>query len=185
LQRTNKKKSTGKLILVKTLIAIAGLLISSALFIIYSHRYNYIYQYGPATGIVLSGIGLITLWDSDKPVVSKWHRVLFGIVFGLILFSFLIALITLRTMYTNYQLHKYGAKARGIVIDIETHTSPRTRTSYHAIVKYNFDKKTYWQDILDNQHLYKYGDSLLLKCSSHDPEIIVVVSHTSALKTEY
>jgi hypothetical protein len=78
--------------------------------------------------------------------------------------------------YKKNELDKYGVVVKGRVIDIE---KSGFRTShYYAIFEYSFDKVKYLQSINDDEHAFKFLDSLTIRCSSHDPELCRVTAYS-------
>jgi hypothetical protein len=124
-----------------------------------------------------SVIALAVMWLDKSNNLNR-----LGVLKNFIPISFLLltyyVLTKVESSYLNDQLHKHGVVAKAHVTAFnETHG--RWGTHYHAIIEYKIKETSYTQSLNNDDNIYKANDSLLLICSSLDPEIFSVISKSS------
>jgi len=162
-----------------TFIASSLLLAGCYFYIFYSYRYGYWYEYLPFISVLAPLIWLFVIWlkynDKQRGIQS-----LNSFLLAVACFCVLYALSFLQKKYLAFQIARYGITTGAKVIG-ETRSSTRRNIYYHAIIRYQCNQNTYLQSLSNNDHFYKYGDSLRIVCSSVNPEILKVVGYKPAL----
>lgn len=125
-------------------------------------------------------VWLFIIWIKyDK--LPRWLQLITTLASVGILLLIIFTLSTVQGKYFDYQLKNYGVTISAKVIG-ETQERPKSTTYYHAIIRYQCNQTTYLQSLSNNDHFYKYGDSLRIVCSSVNPEILKVVGYKPALE---
>jgi len=130
--------------------------------------------------VFFSFVWLFIIWIRyDK--LPRWKQLATTLASVLVLLLIIFTLSTLQDKYFDYQLKEYGVTTFAKVIG-ETQSRSRSTTYYHAIIRYQCNQTIYLQSLSNNDHFYKYGDSLRVVCSSVNPEILKVIGYKSALE---
>lgn len=163
-----------------TFIASGLFLAGCYFYIFFSYRYGYWYKYLPYMLVFFPFIWLFIIWIKYDEL-PRWIQLSKTLASVIVLCLIIFTLSTLQDKYFDYQLKEYGIITFAKVIG-ETRERPKSTTYYHVIIRYQCNHVSYLQSLSNDNHFYKYGDSLRVVCSSINPEILKVIGYKPALE---
>jgi hypothetical protein len=159
-----------------TAVLIGTFCVCYYLFVTYSFHFNLkLDPYIPISlGMFFSFVFVIFLWGNFRQT-PRWLYLLKCLLvvagFGLVYLSAEAS----KSKYIKQELRKNGVYVSAKVIGYKTSTSRYGRHIY-AIFVYDFDQNRYAQKVNNDSDFFRINDSLQLLCSSHDPEMVRVIS---------
>ena len=160
--------------MLKTVGLLTIVMISTYVFVVYSHRYHSIYGTASLICMFLGFVFLTAVWI-NKNESKRQRNLSVGVVFLLIVVSY-FATAELKSRYINYEFSEHGQVVKGIVVGFEQE-HVRGSHYYFATVNYQFNKHSYTQRFADEKHVFLNSDSVTMLCSSSDPQLCRITAY--------
>lgn len=117
--------------------------------------------------LVFAPVGIHLLW-------WKWKKYLSTLLMGIIGLGLMVFTIEQKNNYRVQELASYGTEAMAKVIGFDEVRYRRSSTPV-AILAYEYEGKTYFQNVNNEQHTYQLGQKARLKISVRRPEIFEII----------
>ncbi|MEO7878182.1 MAG: DUF3592 domain-containing protein [Mucilaginibacter sp.] len=123
--------------------------------------------------MVTGYFGLAVIWFNFNSYTQRPLSIIVWSVYSVIGLVLFVTLLVYTGEFQESMLKQNGVSVKGVVV-AENQSRHRSSTFYSITVGYTYNNKKYYQDFSNNIDMYKVKDTIIIICSSIDPQMAKV-----------